>query len=386
MIAYNTLWLRHLFTREQALNAFHQDCIDQEELNGINSKFAVNFYSPNFFIRIGLFILTTVIVIFSFGLLALISLNSIDKAVGGMAIFFALLVYGALEYIVQTKRHFQSGVDDALLWISACFLFGGISFIADAGEISNCMIIFMISFYGSLRFADRVMSVVSYISLLGIFFFTCIRIGPTAKYLVPFVIMALSMIIYFSSKRISRFRINQLYTNCVHAITISALVSLYLAGNYFVVREFGDEMFNVNLSKNENIPLGWLFWCFTFLIPCLYIFRGVQKKDIVLIRVGLLLVAAIIFTVRYYYTVPPIEVIMLAGGMVLMLVSYVLSLYLITPKYGFVNQELVSEDAKKKLEIESILLAQTFARQTVTTDNTQFGGGSFGGGGTSGGF
>ena len=94
----------------------------------------------------------------------------------------------------------------------------------------------------------------------------------------------------------------------------------------------------------------------------------------------LLLMAAIIFTVRYYYFVASIEVIMTAGGIVLMLVSYGLPRYLNSPKCGFTNVEIASADVKGKLQIESILQAQTLTRQPASSDGANFGGGSFGGG------
>ena len=60
-----------------------------------------------------------------------------------------------------------------------------------------------------------------------------------------------------------------------------------------------------------------------------------RKKDVVLIRVGLLLIAAIIFTIKYYYHIAPIEVTMATAGLLLTGVAYALSVYLKEPKYGF---------------------------------------------------
>lgn len=386
MIAYNTLWVSNLFNRQQAQQAFEQECLDKEELDNINTRYPAPFYSPNLFIRIGLFILTTVILLFSFGLLALLFLQSIDDAIGGLTIFFALLCYVALEYMVQSKKHFQSGVDDALLWIFACSLLGGISYLVKAGNLANCILICIISLYCSLRFADRLMSVVLYVSFLGIFFFSCIHLGAAAKAFVPFVIMAISALIYLLISKAKGLKTNQLYAGCLLVISISALISFYISGNYYVVRELSNAMFNLNLAENESIPFAWLFWLFTVAIPCLYIIRGIQKKEIIFIRVGLILMACIVFTVRYYYSIAPPEVIMAAGGIVLMLVSYGLSRYLKTPRYGFTNLEIASTDTPGKLQIESILVTQTFTGQPAPADGTKFGGGGFGGGGASGEF
>ena len=386
MIAYNTEWLNNLFIRQQAMKAFQQDRLLKEEWENISNKYPLYFYSPNFFIRIGLFTLTTIILLFSFGLLSLLFLDSIDHAVGGLAIFFGIFSYGALEYMVQVKKHFQSGVDDALLWSSAGCIFGGISYLANAGGLANCLLIFMISFYCCLRFADRLMSVVAYISLAGIFFFVIIRAGPAVKPFVPFVLMAISAGIYWLAKKLDRSAINQLYLDCLQVVSVAALLGFYFAGNYYVVRELSISLFNLTLAPSESIPFGWFFWLFTMLVPCVYIGRGIRKKDMVLLRVGLLLTAVIILTIRYYHFIAPVEVMLTVGGIVLVAVSYTLTRYLKTPKYGFTSLETASAGEREKRAIESLLLAQTFAGSQPATDGSSFGGGNFGGGGASGEF
>ena len=157
MIAYNNEWLKNLMVRAEAAELYHDKCISKPELETIEAKFPALFYTPNFFIRVGLFILTTIILFFSFGLFALLFMDSSDGAIGGMAIFFGMLSFAGLEYIVHTKRHYRSGVDDALLWIAAILIYGGISFMADAGPITNTVLAFIISLYCVIRFTDRVM-------------------------------------------------------------------------------------------------------------------------------------------------------------------------------------------------------------------------------------
>ncbi|MEO7766927.1 MAG: hypothetical protein ABIS01_05855, partial [Ferruginibacter sp.] len=179
---------------------------------------------------------------------------------------------------------------------------------------------------------------------------------------------------------------NLLYYNCVKVLSISALVSLYFSGNYYVVKEAGTALLNLDVAKNGDLPIKWLFWLFTIVIPFVYIARGIQKKDIILIRIGLLLVAMIVFTIRYYYTIAPIELIMVLAGLILLAFSYGLTHYLKVPKYGFTNIEVDPVNPVEKMHLESIILAQTFSSQPTTSESKGFGGGSFGGGGASGDF
>jgi len=175
------------------------------------------------------------------------------------------------------------------------------------------------------------------------------------------------------------------YEHCFTIIIIASLLSFYAAGNYYVVREVSNSMFGLGLNDNESIPFGWLFWIFTITIPLLYILRGVQKKDVVLLRIGLILVAAIVFTVKYYYTVLPVEILMVLGGAIMIAISYAVTNYLAQPKNGFTSVRLNSRPDKDKLNIEALLIAETFGATEPAAD-AKFGGGSTGGGGASGEF
>ena len=384
MIAYNNEWLDHLQMQEETAAAFDANYITKDEQDTINKKYPVGFYSPNIFIRIGLFVLTIIILLFSLGLLTLIFLSALDESMfSGLAIFFAIVCYVALEYMIRSKNHYSSGVDDSLLWGASIALFCGISLPHDLSMLTNCLIIFMISFSGTLRYADKLMAAVAYFSLVGIFFYTCIEIGSTAKAIVPFIIMAISLAIYLAVVRSAIKKNNRHYTGCLKMIEISSLISLYAAGNYYAVRELSNSMFNLNLQPADSIPFGWLFWVFTILIPVIYLVKGIQKKDSILIRVGLILFAAIVFTIRYYHTVLPAEVLMTVGGIVLLGITYGLMKWLHEPVHGFTSREISSKNAMNKLQIESLIIAQTFKPGT-DTEGTTFGGGSTGGGGASG--
>ena len=333
MIAYNNEWLRNLSVRDEATELYHNDCLTKTELNLIETRFPVFFYTPNFFIRIGLFILTAIVLSFSFGLFALLFLDGMDRLIGAMAIFFGTVAYIGLEYMVKNKNHYRSGADDALLWTAAMLFFGGISYSVNAGPIAYYFITTIISGYFVVRFTNRIMAAVAYFSLLGTFFYIAIRLGVYGKILAPFILMGLSAIIYLIAARLKKSKSFILYESCLQVTRICALTGLYLSVNYFIVRELTNAMFDLNLPPDQGIPYGWAFWVFTCLIPLLYLARGIQKKDLLLIRVGLVLVAAIIFTIKSYYFIASIGVIMTLGGIVLAALAYVILKYLKTPRH-----------------------------------------------------
>jgi hypothetical protein len=383
MIAYNKIWLDNLAAREAVNDAFDADAISAAEKEVAETIFPVGFYSPNIFIRIGLFILTFIIASFSLGLFALIFLDSIEHSMGGLTIFFGLLSYGALEFFIHTKHHYRSGVDDTLLWITGICIISGINLLGDISSSGNAFIIFVLATYFFLRFTDMLMSAIAGLALLAVFFFFYSPLGIMAKATTPFLLMGIAALIYYFVKKKSKQNNTRHYRHCGIVLEITMLICFYAAANYYVVREMSNSMFHLGLKENESIPYGWLFWIFTITFPLVYIFGGVQKKDAVLLRVGLIAVAAIVFTVRYYHTVLPVEIVMLLGGIILIAVSYALTKLLAQPKKGFTSAELSRRYLMDKMNIEALVIGETFG-STVPANDTKFDGGSFGGGGASG--
>jgi hypothetical protein len=147
-------------------------------------------------------------------------------------------------------------------------------------------------------------------------------------------------------------------------------------------------MFNLYLKEGESIPGGWIFWIPTVLLPFIYIFKGIQRKDIILLRTGLLFIAAIICTIRYYHHLAPLEVAMTIGGLIMVLIAYAITKYLTPAKHGFTHAEPNDPRLAGLLQLESLVVTQSFHQTTGTeTDkHLDFGGGSGGGGGSTGNF
>ena len=147
MIVYNKIWLDNQLKKEETANAFFSNYITHSEKEKIENLYPIGFYSPNFFIRIGLFILTVVIAGFSLGLLALLFIDNIDSSFKGIILFFGLAAYGMLEFFVQSKKHYRSGVDDALLWISASSFIISLNLLFELSFLTNAIIIFVVAGY-----------------------------------------------------------------------------------------------------------------------------------------------------------------------------------------------------------------------------------------------
>jgi hypothetical protein len=385
MIAYSKTGLDNLYIQEEAEVAFSHQCITEEEQVAIKERYPVGFYTPNFFIRVGLFILTAVIAGFSLGLFFLITYSggNVYNPIG-LFFFFTALSYVGLELFVRREHHYRSGVDDALLWtVVICFI-AGLNCINGMTMLGYSLFVFLLSGYLALRFADALMSALACVCWLGFLFFAYMELGAIAKLTMPFVMMAAAAVLYFWRQRMAKAAASKYYRHCLMVVKVVALLSFYAAGNYFVVREIGNSLFELNLKEGQSIPFGWLFWALTVSIPMLYLLRGVQKKDAVFLRVGLLLLAVMIFTIRYYHHIMPLEIVMILGGMIMITVAYVLIRYLQQPHNGFTYKEEKEASPISKLQVEALLINQTFSTPQAAETGTRFGGGSGGGAGAGG--
>ncbi|MDQ6890603.1 MAG: hypothetical protein M3Z56_10055, partial [Bacteroidota bacterium] len=238
----------------------------------------------------------------------------------------------------------------------------------------------IICLYLSIRFTDAFMAIVSYAAFFVSIFLLCLKLGTIAKVMAPLFMLIVSAGIYIFMKFLEKRDGIQVYHYCIKAVTFLTLITFYASANYFVVRELTNKMFDGNLAGNNEMMMGWLFWIFTFLIPVIYLFYGIAKKDFLFIRTGLGLIAAAVFTLRYYHRVFSIEIAMLIGGGILIMISYLLIQYLKVPKHGYTFQNLHPSN-KKLLNAEALIVAQTFGTTSSHENNSLYAGGSGGGGG-----
>src|SRR5581483_11584805 len=278
MIAYNHKSLDHLLINEEMQWALGQQLISKEEANAIEKAYPVDLYRPNLFIRIGLLLLTTVIVLMVFGLFCLMLLSGSEHAFGILALVFSLLIYTTLELLIREKKHYRSGIDDALIWLSMAFLVGSVNLlIFSLSTFNQALLICVLTSYFLLRFGNVITVGLAFLSLLVVVFYGVTPLGVTAKTVMPFLMMAICFGIYWIMRKYGNTDRVKYYKTCCRLVEVLALVMLYAAGNYFVVREVSNSMFDLNLKPGEDIPGKWFFWAATVLIPFVYIIKGIQQ-------------------------------------------------------------------------------------------------------------
>ncbi|KIO76097.1 hypothetical protein TH53_17360 [Pedobacter lusitanus] len=107
MIIYNKTWLANLIIQDQMNKSVIAGDLPKEEFKNIERTYPVGFYSPNIFVRTGLFVLTCIIALFGGCLLSYIFWDTGMVDSGGWILFLGLISYIALEIVVKKKEPFQ---------------------------------------------------------------------------------------------------------------------------------------------------------------------------------------------------------------------------------------------------------------------------------------
>lgn len=391
MISYNKTWLGSLRLKEQLKRELKQGNITKEEFAAINEKYAVGFYTPNPLGRIGLFMLSIVIVVFTDALLSLMVGQAAERA--GWYCFLSLLSYTALELIVHFKFHYRSGVDDALLVLSGIVFTGTVYYLIYGGsgstdKLSFSEIAFLVSLWLTIRFNDMLAAAFCAGAFFAVILFGWTRTGYMGVATAPFVMMFAAAFVFL---RLSYYKNKRALVNYQNSLLIAQIVSLlvfYAAGNYYVVQVLGDELKGVESSNHTAVPFGAFFWVWTTLLPLIYIGIGLLRKDKLFIRVGMVLFAAAVITYKNYYHLLPVDVEFTIAGAALLALVYGVTLYLKSPKHGFTKEDIDEDIKADEIKVESVMVGSAFSNTpTAPADNgVKFGGGDFGGGGASGGF
>jgi len=388
MIAYNAAGLDNRFARNTAEEAEQENLISAEEHSAIRTNVPELFYSPRFFARLGFFILTLICLSFCGGFFALItSLDGVGRFVV-QTFLLAIGCFAGLEWIIRTRLHLRSGVDDAFLYSAFGLTIGAFYLIKyDMPPLSQSFLFLVISTACVIRYADRLLAIVAFGASLSLVFFTGLKIGPVGKALMPFILMAFAALIYFFINAYSKRKTLRHYAPVFYVLKIAALVCLYAAGNYFVVREANHQMSGNSYGPSAEIPMAWLFWIVTVTLPVLYIWLGLKRKERLFLITGLILVAATAFTIRYYHGFLAPEWALVLSGLSLLFVAIATMKYLKIPKAGITAAKQGNDPLVGLSQLEALLIDETLGQAVpAATPQVMFGGGSGGGGGAGGQF
>jgi hypothetical protein len=383
--AYNPMWLRHLHIIKDCKQWFGHELITKAQLDTIREQHPVAFYHPNVFIRILLFAATLIGLSGVTGLLALMFSEIIDN---DSAAATMIMVYGIVSFVVldrlfiNSMHHYKSGVTEALMYHAAGFTIGGAAWLFDFDESTVAFVCLVVLGFSAFRYLDIVSTVCAFIALVFFIFNQLYTAGGIVQQIIPLVLIILFTPAYFLIKRIKKNAAAEPWYDVLLVLESLSMLLVYAAGNYLVVRELSTALMGMVIEPGSDIPFALLFYGLTVIIPVAYLYFGIRHKDLVLIRVSLVVIAFSVFTFKFYYSTGHPEITLTLAGAILLGATLLLFRYLKTPQHGYTRENLLKEKWANA-NLEGFIVSQTLGGNQVTAPEHQGGdGGSFSGGGS----
>ncbi len=382
--AYNETGLYNLAVVKEAKRWSNQDLIEETQLATIRETYTSPFYHPNFIIRVLLFVATLLALSGVSGFLGLMISNM------GEDVFpFACLLYGLVSFIFLEKifignnHHFKSGVTEGMLYHACGFTIVGLVWMADFDTHFVLLTCFVVFSFTAFRYLDLLTTIAAILSFAGILFYTCYDAGGIFQQIIPFVFIIAFGVLYAVVKKMKARKAFQFWSLNLLILEGLSLLFIYVAGNYLVVRELSVELMDLYLEEGQDIPFAFIFYGLTVIIPAAYLYFGIKNKDIVLLRVSLIVIAFSVFTFKYYFSLGHPEITLTLAGAILLGITLLLFNYLKTIRHGFTRENHLAEKWGN-LNLQAFIVSQTLGgNQAVASEQVETGGGgTFGGGGS----
>ncbi|MBB6005341.1 hypothetical protein [Arcicella rosea] len=388
MKAYQQQWIDNSFLQNKAQDWFEKGLLSEKQNIEIKNQFPLDFYQPNPFIRIALFLFTCLACIFSVSLLYLIFESTFRESPKAsltiLALAFGVFSVFLLEFLIKTKKIYQSGIDNALLYSTLTAFVTAIYTQLEPLHLPAWLVFTLIMplfIRAYIRYADVFVACVIYFLTIMILvdFSLTFSIGKT---LLPFIMLLFSIVSYWFVRKLKQRADYLYYETCLDIFKTLTLASVYLSVNYFIVRE-GNAMINKVITPfSPQIALAPLYYFFTILIPIAYIVFGLKKRDRTFLVLGLLTAGFSFFTYRYYFGIIPTEIALLICGTLLIGLASFFIHHLKQAKYGFTY---IPDNNYEGLNIDTLLLSELVNHKLGQHhDELKFGGGNSGGGGAGG--
>ena len=383
LIAFNLTELKKKKILSEAKNLYASNVLSEEQWQKIKETYSSKLYSPSIFIRILFFILTIIGLSTISAPIALI-INSLDIhrfqlifLVTGVAIMIITELI-----LIKANGHYLSGITEAGIYIGLTFIYFGVLNFDNNTIILYLVVGFLLTLFAAIRYLNMLALVATIIFFGWILFQLLYDLGGIFESLIPFSFMISFGLVYFSSVKLEKKLSNFIFNDQFIIIQTLSLLTIYIAGNYFVVRELSIELMGLNLSEGENIPFAFLFYGFTVLIPLGYIFWGIKNKSLLFLRTSLLTIILSVITFKYYFSLGQPVVTVTIAGFILITISLLIFNYLKKNRNGFTREKLLDDKWGSK-NLTGIIASQTLGGNQIgePEDPTIFKEGHFGGGG-----
>jgi hypothetical protein len=389
--AYNPVWAYREAMQAAAARWQRRGLLTAAQQQTIQAAYPLDFYRPGLFLRIGLFIFACIGAFGGIGFVALLTELDHFKT---LALLSTLGTFAALEFFIRSSRLYHAGPDNALLYIALGWAAALLTMVLDealplawhyAASFGNGYVslllgpLLLLFLLATMRYADRLVAAATYLLCLALVANWLLQL-PMGRLLLPFALMLLAVGLYRLVALLRRRPDYLYYRACLRVVKILTLVTFYLAGNYYIVRE-GNALLSGSFMS-QQIPFAPVFYLFTALVPLLYVAVGLRRFSRIWLLTGLAALAFSLFTLRYYRSLLPPEIAAVLAGLVLLTVAVWAARYLRPARHGLTS--LPDDEQPPHFNLESLVVAQTAVVPAAPTPGFQFGGGHSGGGGADG--
>jgi hypothetical protein len=391
MIVYDKNLLDNLVLVEEANSLESAGFISKEQKNLIKKELPPFKRQSNLLVRLGFFLLGAFLYLSICGAIALLGLtgsNSERTFFNICCYIFATIGFAGAEFLTNQK-YYGHGLDDAFILGALLNVGFAIAITTEGYELNIAIFVAIASFFAYRRYLHLLSLLVFCLAASGVLFYGMFEFGAIGKTILPFIVMLISSGFYFFTKRNIKNLKTSYYYNGLLLANSFCLVLFYLSCNYLVVRELSVSLLGNEVLPGQDIPFAIFFYAFTFIVPVVYLVQALKTRDRIMLWISFLAIGFSIYTIRFYYSVLPIEVALTIGGLVLFAIAYFSIKKLKDNEVGLTFKPDRINNPNALLNAEALIVASTFGMKPeakVPGSPMDFGGGGFSGGGSEGTF
>ena len=375
--------------RDAARGWRRAEAIDETTLAAIEAAYPEDRIRLRPVFRILAFIFTVIAVSALLGLFVLVAARSSE--------WLWMLLLGACltvltEFLIGVRKRCQGGIEEATALMGVCFLLGGSIWCLDTfgasarteDLLARALAVVLFAAAAALWgfWVAGAISAVSFFYLLTQASFGHLLCIVCALILTPILTAGGE-----SSRLVPAHR-----RSCQAALIVS-LLALYLS---------------VNVALWDRGLLGWTYWTMygsrdsflrgaaivaTACTPLVILLFGIRSRRRIFLNLGLLFGIASLVTLRFYFQLAPLWVVLTLAGSVAIVLGLALRRFLDSgtakERAGFTAEPLFEDLTKQSpLEVAATVVSLSPEARAIPDESEKFtgGGGSFGGGGASGTF
>ena len=174
--AYDIESIKNIEIQKTAKSLLAESLLTPSQYQAVKEAFPIHFKQTDDFMRVGLFIFTSLCVLFGCGVLALMlgSSFSSSESWGGLLLFYAVGLIALAELFIRENHWYRSGSDNALIYAAISCFVGGIEAITQLYNPSGyLLLVFIILGIATWRYGDPLLALAAFSTLLAWFFSVC---------------------------------------------------------------------------------------------------------------------------------------------------------------------------------------------------------------------